>query len=145
MVSRGVEAAPRRKREASRWQATQAGSLVAWRPRARRALSLLCLLAEVRDDWHQARWAGPAQVRPRWAWWAPGKCPGESLSLSFILVFLFLLFCFDLVWKLNHFKTFCKFLCELRELVQGHMQTYKIFEHYFLYSRNNSNPNILLI
>ena len=48
-----------------------------------RALSRLCLLAEVRDDWHQARWAGPAQVRPRWAWWAPGKCPGESLSLFY--------------------------------------------------------------
>ena len=38
-----------------------------WRGASRAlALSCLCLLLEVRDDWHQARWAGPAQVRPRW-------------------------------------------------------------------------------
>ena len=30
-----------------------------------RATPRLCLLAEVRDDWHRARWVGPAQVRPR--------------------------------------------------------------------------------
>ena len=42
---------------------TQASREEAWR--LARALSHLCLLAEVRDDWHRARWAGPAQVRPR--------------------------------------------------------------------------------
>ena len=76
--TRGVAVA-RRRRQASWWRGA----------RARRALSLLCLLVEVGDDWHQARWAGPAQERPRWAWWVPGKCPGESLSLSYILFFYF--------------------------------------------------------
>ena len=87
MLSRGSR---RRRGEDARRRggpATQAGSLVAWRPRARRALSLLCLLPEVGDDWHQARWAGPAQVRPKWA----------SVSLSFNLFQFSILFCFVLI------------------------------------------------
>ena len=41
-----------------------------------RAVSLLCLLAEVGDDWHEPAqcWAG------QWARWAT---PGKFLSLSF--------------------------------------------------------------
>ena len=47
------------------------------------AVSLLCLLAEVGDDWH-----GPAQCwAGQWARWA---APGKFLSLSFS-VFLFIL------------------------------------------------------
>ena len=34
------------------WPEHRGGTQVAWRPRARRALPRLCLLAEVGDDWH---------------------------------------------------------------------------------------------
>ena len=62
-------------------------------PRAR-ALSCLCLLAEVRDDWHQARWVGPAQARPRWV----------SLSLLYSVSVFYLFLCFELVKILIHFQ-----------------------------------------
>lgn len=65
-----------------------------------RALSRLCLLAEVRDDWHQARWARPAQMRPRWH----HVCFLLSLSLLFSFYFLFFCNCFDLIKMLRHFQ-----------------------------------------
>ena len=77
---------PRRGFAASRCPRTQAGSLVAWRSRAR-AVSLLCLLAEVEDDWHQASGLGRAGGGA-----GPAGLHGEARY--FFSLFLFL-FCFS--------------------------------------------------
>ena len=75
--TRGVAVA-RRRRQAAWWRGA----------RARRVLSLLCLLAEVRDDWQGpaglGRLAGP-QVRP-------GKCSAFSIFCLFCFLFFLSLF-----------------------------------------------------
>ena len=67
----------------------------AWRLARACTISLLCLLAEVGDDWHGP--GGPTQ---------PGKWPVAFLSLSFPFnsVFLFFYICWALLKIARHFQ-----------------------------------------
>ena len=51
------------------------------------AVSLLCLLAEVEDDWHQASGLGCPLGQP-------GKGPGKTLFFLFLFLFCFVFFFF---------------------------------------------------
>ena len=91
---RGSRGSRRRRREGPRRRGgegrRQAGR---WRVATARAcaVSLLCLLAEVEDDWHQASGLGCPLGQP-------GKAQVRLCSFFFSV-----LFCFGLVKILNHF------------------------------------------
>ena len=74
--TRGVAVA-RRRRQAAWWRGARARAVGCPSSAYWQRLGM----TGTRPGGLAGSWA--VEVRPRWAWWAPGKCPGESLSLSY--------------------------------------------------------------
>ena len=136
---RGSRGSGRRRREGARRRGgegrRQAGR---WRVATARAcaVSLLCLLAEVEDDWHQASGLGCPLGQP-------GKGPGKTLSpFSNYFSFLFCRFVLNLVLKPIQFILLLTiFLGAKRIKTMLHKNISELLDLYLFNSRYKSNSN----
>ena len=136
---RGSRGSRRRRREGPRRRGgegrRQAGR---WRVATARAcaVSLLCLLAEVEDDWHQASGLGCPLGQP-------GKGPGKTLSpFSNYFSFLFCRFVLNLVLKPIQFILLLTiFLGAKRIKTMLHKNISELLDLYLFNSRYKSNSN----
>jgi len=124
---RGSRGSRRRRREGPRRRGgegrRQAGR---WRVATARAcaVSLLCLLAEVEDDWHQASGLGCPLGQP-------GKGPGKTLSpFSNYFSFLFCRFVLNLVLKPIQFILLLTIFLGAKRIKT---MLHKIFQNYWTY------------
>ena len=115
------------RRQAGRWRGATARAC---------AVSLLCLLAEVEDDWHQASWLGCPLGQP-------GKGPGKTLSpFSNYFSFLFCRFVLNLVLKPIQFILLLTiFLGAKRIKTMLHKNISELLDLYLFNSRYKSNSN----
>ena len=103
------------RRQAGRWRVATARAC---------AVSLLCLLAEVEDDWHQASGLGCPLGQP-------GKGPGKTLSpFSKYFSFLFCRFVLNLVLKPIQFILLLTIFLGAKRIKT---MLHKIFQNYWTY------------
>ena len=136
---RGSRGSRRRRREGPRRRGgegrRQAGR---WRGATARAcaVSLLCLLAEVEDDWHQASGLGCPLGQP-------GKGPGKTLSpFSNYFSFLFCRFVLNLVLKPIQFILLLTIFLGAKGIkTMLHKNISELLDLYLFNSRYKSNSN----